>query len=459
MPHAKLLIVDDDPVFLRNIKRLMETQGYNVTTISNPQLVMEHLKSNGYNCILLDVKLPIKNGLDLFKDIKKAYPELPIIFISGESTINTAVEALKMGAYDFFEKPIDIDRLLISVQNAIEKHSLWEEKENILKELKENFQLIGNSPALKKIALEIRKAAEVNTKVLITGESGVGKELVAWAIHHHSSRKAKPYVRINCASIPSELLEAELFGYRKGAFTGAFTDRQGKFMAANGGTLFLDEIGDLDFRLQGKILRVLEENEIEIIGEPTPKKIDVRIIAATNQKLEQLVRENKFRLDLFHRLNVIRIHIPPLRERKEDILPLAYFFLKKFNETYNKKIQRIHPLAQEILLNYHWPGNVRELRNLIEKIVIFTDEEEISADGMLNAIYGNNNVENPLYNTSIFDGIVYIHTAHKIFEKNYLQYVLEKVGGKKTEAAKLLGIDRSNLYKKLRKHGLISPRS
>ncbi len=459
MDNAKLLIVDDDPIFLRNIKRLMEIQGYIVTAISNPQLVLEHLNSNGYNCILLDVKLPVKNGLDLFKEIKRSYPELPIIFISGESTINTAVEALKMGAYDFFEKPIDIDRLLLSVQNAIEKHSLWEEKENILKELKENFQLIGNSPALKKIAVEIQKAAEVNTKVLITGESGVGKELVAWAIHHHSNRKSKPYVRINCASIPPELLEAELFGYRKGAFTGAITDRKGKFMAANGGTLFLDEIGDLDFRLQGKILRVLEENEIEIIGESTPRKVNVRIIAATNQKLEQLVRENKFRLDLFHRLNVIRIHIPPLRERKEDILPLAFHFLKKFNETYNKKIQRIHPLAEEILLNYHWPGNVRELRNLIEKIVIFSEQDEISADDMLNALFGINNVENPLFNPSIPDGIVYIHIAHKIFEKNYLQYVLNKVGGKKTEAAKLLGIDRSNLYKKLRKHGLISSRS
>ncbi len=451
--NKRILIVDDDYVFLKSLKRFFYVYGYSVTTLANPNTVIDVLSQNGYHCVILDVHFPGVNGLEVFKWIKARYPALPVILISGHSSIDTAVEALKIGAYDFLEKPFDPNRLLISVNNAVEKHMLWEEKENILNELKDNYQLVGQSSAIKRIIQEIKMAAQVDAKVLITGESGVGKELVAWAIHHQSSRQGKPYIKINCAAIPSELLEAELFGYRKGAFTGAVTDSKGKLVAAKGGTIFFDEIGDMELRLQAKLLRVLEEKEVEAIGDTKSTKIDVRIIAATNKNLEKLVKEKKFRLDLFHRLNVINIYIPPLRERREDIIPLAYHFINKFNEAYNKRIVRITPLGEEILINHSWPGNVRELRNLLERIVIFNDKEEITADDILHEM---DNV--PYYHKAFVDrsqGIVDIHTAHQIFEKKYLILVLDSVNGNIKRAADLLGIDRSNLYKKLKKHGLM----
>ncbi|NOX36614.1 MAG: sigma-54-dependent Fis family transcriptional regulator [Calditrichaeota bacterium] len=451
--NNRILVVDDDEVLLRNLKRLLETRRYRVDTVSNPKIVPDMLQKESYSCILLDVRMPALSGMDLLKLVKREHGQLPVIMISGESTIGIAVEALKIGAYDFIEKPIDPDRLLVSVQNAIEKRTLIEEKENIFRELQENYRMIGTSKALKKVFLDIEKAAEVDAKVLITGESGVGKELVAWAIHHRSRRKAKPYIKVNCAAIPSELLEAELFGHRKGAFTGAIEDRKGKFMAANGGTLFLDEIGDMDIRLQGKLLRVLEENEIEVIGDATPQKVDVRVIAATNKDLEQLIEQQKFRLDLYHRLDVLRIHIPPLRERKEDVLPLAYYYLEKFSQSYNRRVLKLHPLTEELFLNYDWPGNVRELRNLMEKLVIFSEGDEITPETVLEQMKAHS-AKHPLYSGEIFE-LMDIQTAHRIFEKNYLKFVLDKVGWKKGEAARILGIDRSNLYKKLRKHGLL----
>ncbi len=451
--NNRILVIDDDEILLRNLKRLLETQQYIVDTVSNPQLVLPLLSKKAYSCLLLDVRMPAVSGMELLKRLKRDYGKIPVIMISGRSTIGTAVEALKMGAYDFIEKPINPDRLLVSIQNAIEKRVLMEEKEVIFRELQENYRMVGTSKALKKVILDIEKAAEVDAKVLITGESGVGKELVAWAVHHRSQRKAKPYVKVNCAAIPAELLEAELFGHRKGAFTGAVEDRKGKFIAAHGGTLFLDEIGDMDLRLQGKLLRVLEENEVEILGESLPRKVDVRIIAATNKDLERMVEEQKFRLDLYHRLDVLRIHIPPLRERKEDVLPLVYFFLEKFSQTYNRKVMRLHPLSEDVLLNYDWPGNVRELRNVIERLVVFSEGEVVPPEMVWAQLRSATEVH-PLYTLKGFD-LVNIQTARQIFEKNYLKLVLDKVGWKKGEAARILGIDRSNLYKKLRKHGLL----
>ncbi len=450
----RILIVDDDQILLKNLKLLLETQNYHVDVVSNPVVVPDLIRKHNYNCILLDVKMPGMGGMQLFEYIRKEFSHLPVIMISGESTIGIAVEALKKGAYDFIEKPIDPERLLVSVQNAIEKQVLLEEKENIFRELEEEYRMVGVSNAMKKVFYEIEKAAEVDAKVLITGESGVGKELVAWAIHHRSRRKAKPYIKINCASVPSELLESEFFGYRKGAFTGATKDYKGKFLAANGGTLFLDEIGDMDLRLQAKLLRVLETNEIEVVGEVFPQKIDVRVIAATNKDLNTLIREGKFRQDLYHRLNLLHIYIPPLRDRQEDILPLVYYFLEKFNQDYNKQVMHIHPLGEKLLLNHPWPGNVRELRNVVERIVVFAEDNEITPDMVLKHLSGEWNEYHPVFDMGQFKNIVDLQTAHQIFEKNYLSYVMQKVGGKKTEAARLLKIDRTNLYKKLKRHNL-----
>ncbi len=451
---CRVLIIDDDQVLLKNLKLLLETQQYQVDVISNPVMAPELLQRHSYNCILLDVKMPGMDGLKLFQKIKNEFGHIPVIMISGESTIGIAVEALKKGAYDFIEKPIDPERLLVAVQNAIEKQNLLEERENIFRELEREYRMIGVSNAMKKVYYEIEKAAAVDAKVLITGESGVGKELVAWAIHHKSRRKSKPYVKVNCAAVPSELLESEFFGHRKGAFTGAVSDQKGKFMAANGGTLFLDEIGDMDMRLQAKLLRVLETNEIEIVGEVFPRKIDVRIIAATNKDLSQLVERGSFREDLYHRLNLLHIYIPPLRERTEDILPLIYYFLEKFNQEYNKQVIQIHPLAEKLFLEHPWPGNVRELRNVVERIVVFAEGKEITPDMALKYLTGDISGHHPVFNMDEFNDIIDLHLAHQIFEKNYLKYVLQKLGGKKTEAARRLNIDRTNLYKKLKKHNL-----
>jgi DNA-binding NtrC family response regulator len=271
--------------------------------------------------------MPGINGLELLNVIIKRYPAIPVLMVSGQSNIKIATEAIKNGAYDFIEKPIDPERLFISVQNAIYKQNLQEAKNNILGELQEKYRIIGKSPAIVEIFNQIEKVANTPVKVVIQGESGTGKELVAWAIHYNSSRSGNPYIKLNCAALPSELLESELFGHKKGSFTGAIADRKGKFIAADGGSLFLDEIGDMNIQLQAKLLRALEEKEIEIIGDNVPKKVDVRVIAATNQNLEKLVKNGTFREDLYHRLNVVKIVIPPLRERVENILPLAYHFL------------------------------------------------------------------------------------------------------------------------------------
>ncbi len=455
MKGKKVLIVDDDLIILKNLQRLLATRNYEVDTIANPTLVMELLDQKRYDCILLDVRMPGGiDGLQLFELIKNKFGPLPVIMISGQSTIGVAVEALKKGAYDFIEKPVDPERLLVAVQNAIEKQVLLAEKENLFRELEESYRLIGRSTAMKKIFYEIDKAAEVDAKVLITGESGVGKELVAWAIHHRSKRRAGPYVKINCAAVPPNLLEAEFFGYKKGAFTGADKDHPGKFLAAHGGTLFMDEIGDMDLQLQAKLLRVLETNEIEMIGETFPKRVDIRVIAATNQDLRQLIKDGRFREELYHRLNLLRIHIPPLRERPEDILPLVYYFLDKFNQSHNKQVRKVHPMAEKMLLNYPWPGNVRELKNVVERMVVFAEGNEITADMVMKYVNSEPVVEHPLFNTEPFFDIIDLKVAHQIFEKNYLRYVLKKVKGNKSEAARRLNIDRTNLYKKLKRHHL-----
>lgn len=332
----RILSIDDDENFLKSIKKFLEMKGFYVVTISNSRQALEVLQNNYFDCILLDVKMPGVNGVDILKISLQKNPNVPVIMISGQSSISIAVESIKNGAYDFIEKPADPDRLFVTINNAITKKNLMDEKENIYKELMEAYKIVGHSEAIKQVIEKINIVANTKAKVLILGESGTGKELVARALHHNSERKGKPYIKINCAAIPSELLESELFGFQKGSFTGAFVSREGKFVAADGGTLFLDEISDLDLYLQAKLLRVLEHDEVDVIGENVPKKIDVRIITATNQDLKKKVIEGSFREDLFHRLNVIKIWIPPLRDRKDDILPLAYHFLTEFSDIYNK---------------------------------------------------------------------------------------------------------------------------
>lgn len=388
MNHSvnRVLAIDDDMPFLNSLKELLRFENYLVDTYQNPSAALEAVQSNDYDCILLDVKMPGMDGIEMLKRLNGQKSKVPVIMISGQSTIRIAVEAIKKGAYDFIEKPLEPERLFVALKNAIEKNTLAREKNILVSELGENNRLIGESPAMLDIFKKIKTLASANTKVLITGETGTGKELVAKALHYHSDRVGKPYIKLNCAAIPPDLLESELFGHKKGSFTGAWQDKHGKFKAADNGTLFLDEIGDLEVHLQAKLLRVLEEGEFEMLGSTESIRVDCRIISATNRDLEKLIRQGKFRADLYHRLNVVNIHIPPLRERREDISLLAKYFLVIFNDTYNKKIYDFSDGALQTLASKDWPGNIRELRNVVEKTVIYTSASQIDEEDLLKAL-------------------------------------------------------------------------
>lgn len=454
MTSKKILIVDDDPIFLRTTKRLLETHGFEVETTGNPTEVIPIVSQKAFHCILTDLKMPAMDGIDILKALQKEKFSVPVIMISGEGTIHLAVESLKFGAYDFIEKPIDVDRLLNTIRNAIERQLLIEENEMLFKEVQRNIEIIGASPSFKKIFEMIQMAAQVDSKVLLTGESGTGKSLIARAIHFQSQRKARPLIEINCATLPGNLLESELFGYKKGAFTGAFNDKEGVFLAAHGGTVFLDEIGDMDLAMQAKLLKVLDTQEVPVIGSPIPQKIDVRIITATNRDIKQLIAEKKFRTDLYYRLKVIHIHIPPLRERKEDILPLAYHFLHKFRTKLNKPVTGIHPLLEANLKEYSFPGNVRELENLMERMVLFSQNDELKLEDFFHVVNADRDVKEQIFDWNNEPFIVPYQHAMSAFEEKYLRYALKVNGGNILRTAKALHLDRSNLYKKLHKYGI-----
>lgn len=450
----RILIIDDDPNVLKSLEKVLRLDGYHTESVSNPLLVEERLTKQTYNCVLLDVKMPGMNGLEILAKILSEPPYTPVIMISGQSNFETVVQAIKKGAFDFIEKPIDPDRLLVTIKNAIDKQNLQAENEYLSHELQENFRMIGKSRAMHNILDDIKSVASTEAKVLIYGETGTGKELIAWALHHNSNRKGKPYIKLNCASIPSELLESELFGHTKGAYTGAYTDHKGKFQMADGGTLFLDEIGDMDLNLQAKMLRALQEGEIEVIGERESRKVDVRIVSATNKNLEFLVQEGKFREDLYHRLNVVRISVPPLRERQEDILPLAYHFLKQNNEKYNRQVLTIHQQAESYLLNYSWPGNVRELQNVMEKLVIFAKSNKVTLNDIPKAFDTTKNFKTPFSVSEDDNHILELKEAVDKFKKQYIIHVLQKMNWRKNETAQALGIDRTNLFRKIKTLGL-----
>lgn len=451
--NEKILVIDDDENLLKSIKKILRLEQYSVDTLMNPLKIDQYLESQNYHCLLLDVRMPVISGLDVLKKVLLNYPALPVVMISGQSDIETAVRAIKEGAYDFIEKPIDPERLFVAVKNAIQRFKLQEMSNSIFKELQEQFSIVGQSKALKYILQQIKEVSDTTAKVLILGDSGTGKELVAHAIHFNSSRKGKPYVKLNCAAIPSELLESELFGHRKGSFTGAITDRKGKFIEADGGTLFLDEIGNMSIQLQSKLLRVLEDSEVEIIGENVPRKVDVRIISATNQNLEEMISKGTFREDLYYRLNVVKIFIPPLKERVEDILPLAYHFLKEFSNSYNKQVLGIKSQVEVLLMNYEWPGNVRQLRNAIEKMVLFNHSGEIGYEEAINALeLGQSSVQSGTHQED-GESLILKNAVHN-FEKKFILLSLQKHNWRIGETAEALGIDRSNLFKKMRKYGL-----
>ena len=378
---ATILITDDEKSIRNALKEILEFENYVTLEAENGEEALKVVEKENVNLVMLDIKMKGMDGIEVLEQLKKIKPEIPVIMISGHGTIKIAVEATKNGAFDFLEKPPDLNRLLTSVRNALKSGQLIQENREIRKELHGSTDIIGESPAIIKVKKMIEKVAASNSRVLITGENGTGKELVARAIHEKSNRASKKFVDVNCAAIPSELLESELFGHEKGAFTGASSQRIGKFEQADGGTLFLDEIGDMSADSQAKVLRALQENQITRVGGTERIDVDVRVLSATNQDLHDQIEHGGFREDLFHRLNVIPIHLPPLRERRDDIKILANWFLERLSE---REIvfagKSFTDDALEMLVKQPWSGNIRELQNVVERLALLSSEDEIAAE-------------------------------------------------------------------------------
>jgi len=436
-----VLIVDDEEGIRESLSMILEDEGYRVASASSGEDALLILQEQFPDLIVLDVWLPGMDGIQALQEIKALKREIPVIMISGHGNIEVAVKATKEGAYDFLEKPLSLERVVLSAKRALERSAL--EREN--RELKETFtrrwKLIGGSAPMRTLLAQVEMAAQSNSRVLITGESGSGKELVARLLHAKGSRGERPFVELNCAAMPYELIESELFGHEKGSFTGAFERKNGKFQMADTGTLFLDEIGDMSLQTQSKVLRVIETQEFQRVGGSATIKVDVRIIAATNKDLAEEVRSGKFRDDLFFRLNVVPIVVPPLREHKEDIPDLVDYFVKALAAEYGQPAKRIAADAIKSLQEYDWPGNIRELKNLIERLVIMTPSAEISARNF--------------HLTDRHEGASYfshktLKQAREAFERDFIAKKLDENNGNISRTAEILDIERSNLHRKIK---------
>jgi two-component system, NtrC family, nitrogen regulation response regulator NtrX len=370
----KILIIDDERAIRSTLKEILEYENYTVDEAENGEVGLELLSKTKYDAVLCDIKMPKMDGIEVLNRAMELSPDVPFIMVSAHGTIETAVEATKKGAYDFLQKPPDLNRLLITVRNAIDKVNLVTETKKLKKKISKNYEMVGSSPALEKVRRAIEKVALTDARVLITGPNGAGKEMVARQLHEKSNRADGPLVEVNCAAIPSELIESELFGHEKGSFTSAVKQRIGKFEQANGGTLFLDEIGDMSLSAQAKVLRALQENKITRVGGEKEIPVDVRVVAATNKDLIKEIEARNFREDLYHRLSVILIHVPPLNERREDIPDLVQKFLHDIARDYGNKPKTITPEAVAFLQTLDWRGNIRQLRNVVERLIIMSDD-------------------------------------------------------------------------------------
>jgi DNA-binding NtrC family response regulator len=382
---AKILIIEDEAAIRRVLVKILseENNTYSVEEAEDGLVGMEKIKDDEYDLVLCDIKMPKMDGIEVLEAIRKIKPEVPVVMLSGHGDLDTAVNTMKLGAFDYISKPPDLNRLLNTVRNALDRKKLVVENTQLKKKVGKNYQMIGNSPAISKIKDIIEKVAPTDARVLITGPNGTGKELVAHWLHQKSNRSNGPMIEVNCAAIPSELIESELFGHVKGAFTSAVKDRAGKFETANGGTIFLDEIGDMSLSAQAKVLRALQENKISRVGSDKDIKVDVRVIAATNKDLKNEIEEKKFREDLYHRLAVILIEVPPLNERREDIPLLVEFFSDKIAEEQGTNKKEFTDSAINLLKKYDWTGNIRELRNVVERLIILGGEEITEEDVQL----------------------------------------------------------------------------
>jgi two-component system nitrogen regulation response regulator NtrX len=441
-----ILIVDDEAGIRESLGSILREEGYRVETAASGEECLEAARDGTFDLVLLDVWLPGIDGLATLERLLEAGPAPMVVMISGHGDIATAVRATKLGAFDFVEKPLSLEKTVLVVKNALEHLRLEEENRRLRAELEQRYHILGDSVPMKALRQQIALTAPTQSRILIYGESGTGKELVARALHAQSTRASMPFVEVNCAAIPEELIESELFGHRKGSFTGASEDKVGKFQKADGGTLFLDEVGDMSLKTQAKVLRVLEEQRFEPVGSNEPVRVDVRVIAATNKRLDEEIARGAFREDLFYRLNVIPFYVPALRERTEDIPVLARHFLAEFSAAYVRKPKELGEAALDIMQRYPWPGNVRELKNVVERLVIMCPHERIEPQHLPRELFRSAARSGQSFAT--------LQQARAAYERDFILHKLEENQWNMTRTAEALGLERSHLYRKMKSLGI-----
>jgi len=451
MVTRNILVVDDEESIRHTLRDILEDEGHRVECCGDGETALSRVEGKSFDIMLLDVWLPGMDGLEVLAKIQDRRDSLEIIMISGHATVETAVKATKLGASDFIEKPLSLERILLAVSSAIRKLDLEQRNLLLSDQVSREVNLVGDSEAIQSLLEQIRKAAPASSRVLILGENGTGKEVVARLIHAQSARASGSFVEVNCAAIPTELIESELFGHRKGAFTGATEHKKGKFLLADGGTLFLDEVGDMSLQTQAKVLRVLEEQSFEPVGDTEGRKVDVRVIAATNKDLTEEIEKGTFREDLYYRLNVIPITVPPLRERVEDIPLLCSYYLEFYARQYGLPDKKLSAPAEEVLKGYRWPGNVRELRNLMERVMIMSPNAAIQPEELP--------VQGDLAALSLRDGKTPLKAAREEFERTYILRALDRNAWHVTRTAEDLQIERRHLYRRMATLGIRKEKS
>ncbi len=455
---ARLLVIDDEAAIRESLREILSLENYEVVTAVDGIDGLEKLKKGGFDVTLCDIKMPKMDGIEVLEQAMAAGVETQFIMISGHATVDTAVEATRKGAYDFIEKPPDLNRLLITIRNALDKSSLVTETRNLKKKVAKTRQILGDSAAIQKIRDTISRVAATDARVLITGANGTGKELIARWIHEQSARAHMPFIEVNCAAIPSELIESELFGHEKGAFTSAVKQRLGKFELADGATLFLDEIGDMSLAAQAKVLRALQENKITRVGGEKDIQVNVRVLAATNKNLQQEIRNGNFREDLYYRLSVVVIQSPALSERREDIPILAKAFLQEICQEYGLPTKEFTPEALQALIHFDWPGNVRELRNVVERLAIFSAKyitlQDIQDYVAPVAFSATGNRPAVMRETDLYDRFEKFQSFKDYVEREFIRHRLNRNGWNISKTADELDIQRSHLYHKMKEYGL-----
>jgi two-component system nitrogen regulation response regulator NtrX len=453
MANEHILIVDDERAIQASLRGVLEDEGYRVSAVGSAEEAVARAQDEPPDLVFLDIWMPGMDGLEALAEIKRLHPETAVVMISGHGTIETAVKATKLGAYDFIEKPLSLEKTLLAAARALEHGRLERENRDLREQLERGQQIVGRSRLIEALRQEIAIAAPTNGRVLIQGENGSGKELVARAIHAQSARRDGPFVEVNCAAIPEELIESELFGHERGAFTGALARRRGRFELAHGGTLFLDEVGDMSLKTQAKVLRVLEEQAFERVGGKETIRVDVRVLAASNQNLQDQIAQGRFREDLFYRLAVIPIEVPPLRQRHEDIPLLVEHFIRLFSGENAKRPKTISVEALAYFLSYDWPGNVRELRNMVERLVIMTPGDVIGPEALPPPLRPRDPAgeEDSQRERTLKE-------AREAFERAYILSELRLLDWNMTKTAQKLGIERSHLYRKLKIYGITPPK-